>query len=157
MFENEIKLLALFFFFATLDDQKAIATASRAADMFYLRMKKSPNQNPKIALVSITKQVWDKSKSNFFRGQPHYSIESGWLLPEGLDLSAWKEFQKNAHEDELLALIWSKVLKIEEADISVALGITEGTLRYRIGRGLRKLGSMSQSPKSKLEIVRSNV
>ena len=157
MFENEIKSIALFFFFAVLDDKKAIHTSSRASDLFYLRMKKNPNQNPNVALVTVTRQAWDKSKNNFYRGRPQYSIESGWLIPTGLDMSPWKEFQKSSHEDELLAVIWSKILKIPEADISLALGITEGTLRYRIGRGLRKLGGMTHNFKKNLEVVRSHV
>jgi len=157
MFESEIKSIALFFFFALLDDKKALVTASRASDIFYLRMKKNPNQSPSVTLVAVTKQLWDKSKGNYFRGRPQYSVESGWLMPAGFDLSPWKEFQKTAHEDELLALIWSKVLKISDADISLALGITEGTFRYRVGRALRKLGGMTQNLKRSLEVVRSNV
>jgi len=65
-------------------------------------------------------------------------------VPEGLDLGPWREFQKSSSEDELLSVIWSKILKIDDDDISEGLGITQGTIRYRLGRALRKLGSMTQ-------------
>jgi len=153
MYENEVKLIALFFFFSVLDDKKAIAASSTAADIFYYRMKKKPDLNPQIALVSVTKLVWNRNKKKNLRGYPQYSTESGWLLPEGLDISPWKEFQKSAQEDELLAVIWSKILKINDEDISSALGIPEGTLRYRVGRALRKLGAMTQGQKQNINMV----
>jgi hypothetical protein len=78
------------------------------------------------------------------RGRPNTSVESGWLIPEGIDLGPWREFQKNASEDELLTVIWSKILKFSDLEISEGLGITQGTIRYRLGRALRKLGSMTQ-------------
>ncbi|MNT80198.1 hypothetical protein D3C72_2196280 [compost metagenome] len=71
-------------------------------------------------------------------------MESGWLIPEGVDLGPWREFQKTASEDELLTVIWSKILKLSDHEISEGLGITQGTIRYRLGRALRKLGSMTQ-------------
>jgi len=156
VFDNEIKALGLFFFLALLDEQRAIAAATKATDLYYHKMKTSPQSQPGVAVVLVSKQVWDKSRSNFMRGRPRYTPDSGWLFPEGLDLSPWKEFQKSAPEDELLVLIWSQVLKISEVDLSQALGITEGTIRYRVGRALRKMGSMAQaSGGRKTEVVRS--
>ena len=97
-----------------------------------------------VAVVAATKAVWSRYKARVIRGRPNTSVESGWLTPEGLDLGSWREFQKMASEDELLTVIWSKILKIDDLDISEGLGITQGTIRYRLGRALRKLGSMTQ-------------
>jgi len=156
MFDNEIKAIGLFFFLALLDENRALIASTKATDLFYRRMKKSPQTKPGIALVMVCRQMWEKSRGNLYRGRPRYNPDSGWLFPEGLDLSPWKEFQKSAPEDELLAMIWSQVLKISESDLSTALGITEGTIRYRVGRALRKMGSMTQSnPGRGLEVVRS--
>jgi len=105
----------------------------------------------------VTKKTWEKYSGRFVRGRPNYSLEAGWLLPEGLDLGPWKEFQKQAQEDELLCLIWSKILKIADEDISMGLGVSVGTLRYRVGRALRKLGTLSNPVSQKtLGIVKSN-
>ena len=144
MTENDVKSIALFFYFALLDDQKAIEAASQALALGRARKQRNPELKSSVALVAATKTVWDKFKARVARGRPNTTIESGWLIPDGVDLGPWREFQKSASEDELLTVIWSKILKIEDDDISEGLGITQGTIRYRLGRALRKLGSMTQ-------------
>jgi DNA-binding CsgD family transcriptional regulator len=155
MFEAEIRAISLFFFFALLDDERAVLAATKSTDLFFKKMRSSPAMNKNVAVVSITKQIWEKIRGNFFRGHPNLSSQSGWQPPTGSDLSPWKEFQKSVAEEELLALIWSRILKIKESEISEALGITEGTVRYRVGRGLRKLGGMTPSAIRKIEPVKS--
>ncbi|KYG66891.1 hypothetical protein AZI86_07625 [Bdellovibrio bacteriovorus] len=144
MTENDVKSIALFFYFALLDDQKAVEAASQALALGRARKQRNPELKNPVALVAATKAVWDKFKARVARGRPNTTIESGWLIPDGVDLGPWREFQKSASEDELLTVIWSKILKIEDDDISEGLGITQGTIRYRLGRALRKLGSMTQ-------------
>lgn len=144
MTEADLQSITLFFYFALLDDKKAIEASSKALALCRVRKTKNPNLKNAVAIVAITKSVWDKYKARVSRGRPNTTIESGWLIPEGLDLGPWREFQKLASEDELLTVIWSKILKIADDDISEGLGITQGTIRYRLGRALRKLGSMTQ-------------
>lgn len=144
MTEADVQSIALFFYFALLDDQKAIEASSQALGLGRARKQRNPNLKNSVAVVAATKSVWDKYKARVARGRPNTSVESGWLIPEGVDLGPWREFQKSASEDELLTVIWSKILKIEDDDISEGLGITQGTIRYRLGRALRKLGSMTQ-------------
>lgn len=145
MTEADIKSIALFFYFSFLDDQKAIEASSQALALGRVRKSKSPHLKNSVLIVAVTKTVWEKYKPRMTRGRPNTSVESGWVVPEGVDLGPWREFQKSSSEDELLSVIWSKILKIEDDDISEGLGITQGTIRYRLGRALRKLGSMTQS------------
>ncbi|MNJ93467.1 hypothetical protein D3C87_111490 [compost metagenome] len=144
MTEVDVKSIALFFYFAFLDDKKAIEASAHALAFSREKRKKNPELKNSVILVSATKVVWDKYKARVNRGRPNTSVESGWLVPESIDLGPWREFQKTASEDELLTVIWSKILKIDDLDISEGLGITQGTIRYRLGRALRKLGSMTQ-------------
>lgn len=144
MTESDVQAITLFFYFSLLDDKKAIEASSKALALCRARKTKNPHLKNSVVIVAATKSIWDKYKSRVSRGRPNTSVESGWLIPEGLDLGPWREFQKSASEDELLTVIWSKVLKIADDDISEGLGITQGTIRYRLGRALRKLGSMNQ-------------
>lgn len=143
MSEVEIRGITLFFFFALLDERRALDAASEALVLCRRKLSKNPELKPAVALVGATRVVWEKHSGRFVRGRPNFSAESGYLFPQGLDLGPWKEFQKSAQEDEFLSLIWSQVLKIGDEDISQGLGISVGTLRYRVGRALRKLGQMA--------------
>jgi len=105
-------------------------------------LKKSPDIRPAVLIVSSTKIVWEKYQGRIKRGRPNTSFESGWLIPENVDFGPWREFQKLSSEDELLTTIWSKILRFKDEEISEGLGITQGTIRFRLGRALRKLGGM---------------
>jgi hypothetical protein len=144
MTEISAESIALFFFFALLDDKKAIEASAQALALCRDKKQRNPDMKTDVALVSSTKFIWDRFKNRVARGRPNTSVESGWLIPEGADLGPWREFQKTASEDELLTVIWSKILKINDVEISEGLGITQGTIRYRLGRALRKLGTMTQ-------------
>ncbi len=149
MIQIDVRAITLFFFYATLDEKRAIEAASEAFEQARKKVSKNPQLKSEVVLVSVTKQVWENNSGRFLRGRPNYSSESGWLLPDKLDLGAWKEFQKVSQEDEFLCLIWSKILKISDEDISLGLGVSVGTLRYRIGRALRKLGALSNPVSTK--------
>lgn len=156
MSEIDVKSIALFFFFALLDERRAIDAAAEAYENCRHRLSKNPQLKSSVALVAATKQIWEKNSGRFVRGRPNYSSESGWLLPGNIDMGPWKEFQKSAQEDEFLCIIWSQILKLSDEDISMGLGISPGTLRYRTGRALRKLGAMTNpvTTKTSLNVVR---
>jgi Response regulator containing a CheY-like receiver domain and an HTH DNA-binding domain len=143
MSEADAQSIALFFYFAFLDDRRAVEASIQALAFCRDRKKKNPELPSSVAIVAATKTVWNRYKNRIARGRPNTSVESGWLIPEGVDLGPWREFQKTASEDELLTVIWSKILRFSDHEISEGLGITQGTIRYRLGRALRKLGSMT--------------
>ena len=144
MNESDVKAIGLFFYFAFLDDRRAIQASTQALRICSEKTKRNTNLKSNVAIVAATHTIWNKYKLRIIRGRPNTSSESGWLLPAGVDFGPWREFQKNATQDELLTVIWSKILKITDQEISEGLGITQGTIRYRLGRALRKLGSMTQ-------------
>lgn len=156
MSEIDVKSIALFFFFALLDERRAIDAAAEAYENCRRRLVKDPQLKSSVALVAATKHIWEKNSGRFVRGRPNYSSESGWLLPNNIDMGPWKEFQKSSQEDEFLCIIWSQILKLSDEDISLGLGISTGTLRYRTGRALRKLGAMTNpvTTKTSLGVVR---
>jgi len=137
------KSIALFFFFALMDEQRAIEATSKAIQNYRGRMAKHPEKKSAVTLVAATADVWRIEGSRVVRGRQNFAFGAGWSLPEGLDLGPWKEFQKTAQEDEFLALIWSQILKISDEDLATGLGISIGTLRYRLGKALRKLGALT--------------
>lgn len=155
MTDKDVKALALFFFYVVLDDRRALQLASTAADLLSQKLAKAPDSKNSIVLVIAAQAIWEKFRHRWARGRPHFSSDAGWLLPEDIDLSAWKEFQKTAPEDELLTLVWSKIVRISDEDISAALGLSQGTVRYRVGRALKKMGALVHSGgKRKFEVLR---
>lgn len=143
MTEADLRALALFFYFALLDDRKAIECSIEAFSLCQDRKKRNPKEKSSVIVVAATSKIWEDIYLKVQRGLPNTSVESGWVLPPELDLGPWREFQKNATKDELLVVIWSRVLNFSDQDIANGLGMTIGTIRYRMARAFRKLGTMT--------------
>lgn len=153
MSEKDIRLIALFFFFALLDNRRAVDLTTQAAAFCRRKKEKTPLIANNILIVMATKKFWEKSQKAHLRGLPYLTADGGWIVPEKVDLGPWREFQKNSTLDELLIVIWIKILELSFSEVSEALGVTEGTLRYRMARALRKLGAMTNLFSKKLEQV----
>lgn len=145
MDEAVVQAIALFFFFAFLDERRALEASTQAVSYFAAKKKKNPELSTNTLVVMSTLALWSKHHLKVYRGNPNLFTEGGWAVPTGLDLGPWREFQKKATHDELLIVIWSKVLGISDTDIAFGLGISEGTIRYRLAKALRKLGAMAQN------------
>ncbi|MCC7403363.1 MAG: hypothetical protein IT288_03110 [Bdellovibrionales bacterium] len=143
--EARIRLLALFFFFAALDERFAQSAAIKALRKCRQRVKSLGNRDEKwpAVIVDVTNSFFNKLKQSK-RLPAAISYEAGWILPEGVDLGPWMEFQKEADLDEFLAVLWSRVLGISDEAISEGLGVSAGTVRHRVGRGLHILGSVKR-------------
>ena len=142
--EAQLRAVALFFYFSLQDEKLARQASSKSISLLVSKLKTSGHSSEQLnpALVSITKKVWDSFKKSIRNTQSAVSYEGGWILPQGMDLGAWRKFRKESLEEEFLIVIWSSILKLSDEDISQGLGMTVGTVRHRVGRGLKRLGSM---------------
>lgn len=139
MSDSSIRAIVLFFFFATLDEKRSILASSETIELVNQKLLKNAELNPNVLIVAATYKFWKKHKKHIQRGRPQYGLDTGWEFPVDADLGPWKEFQKKAEEDELLAMIWSKILKLTDEEIALGLNSTEGTVRFRVGRAIRKI------------------
>lgn len=145
MTENDVRAIALFFFYALLDDQKAIEAGARALNLAKDIKRKNTNISTSLALITATDQVWKKEEAEARRQFAIRSLNKGWALPDGTDLSPWRDFHKQSTGDEISVVIWSKILGLPESEIALALELPEGTIRYRVNHALRKLGDLTSS------------
>ena len=129
--------VAIFFFYAFLDEALATKATLKAVGKF--QSVKSDQETDSL-IVYYTRLIWDQYRNKFVKGRLRLTANKGWLPPDGSELSSWKEFQKQAEDDEILAVIWSHILEIDDANVSRGLGVTKGTVRFRAARGLRRLG-----------------
>jgi hypothetical protein len=144
MTDAEVRAIALFFFFALLDEKKAIEAASIASDHCAKLMRNKKSASASQAIVISCFHTWKKLRRHLHRGRPTLAHELGWLTFQEANLGPWKEFQKTSPEDELITMIWSRVLKIPDRDIASALDLPEGTIRYRVGKALKRIGKSVQ-------------
>ncbi len=138
-----------FYYLAFLEDQKAVASALEAFRKYQAQIKKNKYEATDILFVRISYEIWKKFKSRVVRGNPteikKYGLGSS--ISHQISLSPWRDFIKKNKDSDLqrLILVWTLVLKIPESSVIEALKITQGTLRFRLGRGLIGLGESVKS------------
>jgi hypothetical protein len=134
--QAQISSLALFYYLTLIDERAALVATLRTWEQ--LKSKRSDwNRH----LVAATLDGFNR-----FRGLQKLKLASSERLSiqvSGVDLGPWKEFRKKAPPEEFLAVVWTQVLAIAPSDVAKALGITEGTLKYRLSKALRLLGELS--------------
>jgi len=143
--EAQIKSVALFYYFALLDDSLARYASEITLRKCKKQIEKSnvKRQNIPALIVEATNKNWEKFLNSKFRSHPGTATEDiSWRVSDKIDLGLWKEYVKKADSTEMLALVWSKVLGFDDEQIAEGLGVTEGTVRHRVGRALRDLGQL---------------
>ena len=147
MKEDQLKQILLFFFFVTLSEHRSKELAKDAWFWCLDKKKKSPDLNSdQIVLLSLDRS-WKELEKEPRAGISSYSADSGWLVPHTLNFEPWKEFQKNAASDELFITVVAQILKFSDTTIQKVLGLSEGTIRYRLAKTARKIGAAADLSK----------
>lgn len=144
MTEQDIRSIALFFFFALLDEERATVSATKTIALVRERKKRRPREETPVLIVTATDEILEKER----RENPvDWTVENirltsgaGWVLPSGLEMRSWKDFVQAAAVEESNAVVWSSILGYPDETIARGLRLPEGTVRYRLGRAFSKLG-----------------
>ncbi|MCB0393563.1 MAG: hypothetical protein KDD25_03350 [Bdellovibrionales bacterium] len=141
-----VRSILLFFYFVLMDEKQASQAAQKVVRGLRKHIKDGNfvKDDPEKLVVFVCNQVRKTYKDRKKLLWAKNSLESSWILPAGLDLGPWREFVSDENEEIVDAVVYSKILKFNENSIAHGLGVTVGTLRYRIGNGIRHLGTVVQ-------------
>ena len=147
--EAQMKSVALFFFYSCMDESEAFEATTKTIEKCRKRLSRGTVSNDDMAaiIVNYTYQAWKKWQASPSRAHLSVLPEVGWILAPNANFGAWQDFRKSADTDEFLAIVWSRLLKLTDEQIAKGLGVTVGTIRHRVGRGLRHLGRVRKGTK----------
>ena len=143
MSPSVIETVAKYFFFTALDERLSFTASLRV--LSELKAKNWINDNHRHHWIEILTKWKPRARSFAPRSWSESPIEKGFVFPPGFDLSLWISFQSAGDPKEVEAVLLSKVLGFSDEEIARGLNVTPGTVRYRIGRGLRHLGGYIES------------
>ncbi len=126
-----IKKITKFFYYTLLNENKIIEASSRAVTLF------EKNFN----LVQSLNEIWKLYKNDRHGGQTTNEMAEPIF---GVNLDQWTQFKKIALDEEVFitALV---LLDIDINEIATGLGLSKGTIIYRINRALIKLGNLLEN------------
>jgi hypothetical protein len=136
-----MRSVALFFFYAFMEESVATAATHRALRKIQKSLKKeSAFSSFQAATVYWTEKLWRKynKKAKFV----NLGLDRMFTLPKDMDLEPWRQLQKEVLPEERLAAIWSVVLQFSHLEIAEGLGVSAGTVQHRTGIALNKLSSI---------------
>ena len=148
MSDSFLKSMTLFFYYFFLDEGLTIKATKKFLKKQKTLLSKQPsNKNLSIpSLIALCLWVCQKYQKYRFK-KTFYFFKKGtqnhFMSP--VDLSPWQNFLKEAESDVVTVVIFSKILLFQEEDIAKGMKISLGTVRYRLGYGLRLLGGMYAS------------
>ncbi len=130
-----IDTVAKYFYFSSLDEQISFTASLKA--LTDLKHNDWLDFQHRARWVQVLSKWKPRLKS--MRGKAS-AVEKGFVLPKDFDLNSWTSFLAAGESTEVEAVLFSKILNFSEEEIADGLGVTTGTVRYRVGRGLRHLG-----------------
>jgi hypothetical protein len=157
--DEQARRIALFFLFSLVDEKVALQAAHKAAAQVKALSTPKPGSGPtppdnspqasNAAIIAILRKGFDQHRKLLPRNRPMIEPDSSWVLPthagkasdlKYIDIQGWFRFQKDSSYTEIVAVVLAKILGFDEYDIAEGLNISIGTVRYRIGKGVRQLG-----------------
>lgn len=137
--------MALYFYLASLNEKQSIENSIKASKIYQKRKKTEKNNfDAEIALIQICNSLLNEVSYSEKQRQLVIMNASTMSWPDHLDLTPWREFQKRSSLQERLTVLWVNVLEMSVEKIAKALNLSEGTVRYRLGKGLALLGQLNR-------------
>ncbi len=144
MNEQDVKSIALFFFFSSLDEKKSVELTRKSIKKINKLLAQDVTLKKEVTMIAVTYAIWTqatKSSKHVFGAVP--PSESAWKFPKGITLTAWKQFLKEELPQNIFVVIWTRILGFSEVAVSAGLSISQGTLQTRSAHALRRLGEYS--------------
>lgn len=138
MSSSLVETVAKYFFFTALDERVSFSASLRVLADLKAKNRLDPKHRDRWV------EALSKAKLRLPRTPPRNwsddSSQRAFHMDRQTDLSLWVSFQTSTDPEEVEAVLFSKILGFTDEEIASGLNITVGTVRYRVGRGLRRLG-----------------
>lgn len=131
------KKILVFFRLALMNPR----TAEEASQTAYDSLRKFAKVDPKaleIIFVRTTFDLYQKARAAAAKAR---RVGDHPFELSGIDLSPWRDFIRHAPEEEILSMIWVQILNLSTRSVGRGLGVSEGTIRHRVSRAIRKLST----------------
>ena len=138
-----IETVAKYFYFTSLNEQLTFAASFRVLNE--LKANGWIEDGHRDRWVALLTKWRSKMRKISPRDWAHYPEEKGFVPPDNFNTAAWSNFMANGEPSEVEAVLLSRILGFTDGEMASGLGVTVGTVRYRVGRGLRHLGGYLES------------
>lgn len=141
--DEQVRRIALFFLFSLMDEKTALHAAGRVIASVKAAYPAGKPQT--ISNSELIKSCWGQWPQHRKLARTHANSapipSSAWALPERADLGPWMKFHRSAADEEIVAVTLINILGFSENEVAHGLNVSVGTVRYRVGNAIRRLGA----------------
>ena len=141
--QSRVRDIGLFFLLGLMDERTALTAAGRVIAQLKAQYGDRFQSVPPVVVIRSCRASWKAFRRSVPRNQPVEIPQAAWVLPSSpreIDINAWGRYQKDASDDDVMALLFSHVLGFSDTDLAEGFQTSVGTIRYRLGKGVRQLG-----------------
>lgn len=141
--QSRVRDIGLFFLLGLMDERTALNAAGRVIAQLKAQHGERFHLVPPAILIRACRAAWKAFRKGVPRNQPIEIPQTAWVFPvtpQAVDITAWGRYQKDASDDDVMALLFSHVLGFSDTDLAEGFQTSVGTIRYRLGKGVRQLG-----------------
>ena len=135
--EALLEKVALFYYLHFLDEARALTEAAQTIKSLNRQIRQNAKNTSEI-IRHIEKSL-KKSKTNIKPSSLSFSV-GALVIPENWNWGPWFEFRKIVDDREFRTVLYAKILKFSDDAIAEGMDLPIGTVRYRVGHGLKTLG-----------------
>lgn len=146
MKREQTREIGLFFLLGLMEERVALSAASRAiaqlkAEFSEISRKDREHQPIAVgAIIRVCRESWKTHRKQIPRNQVNVPPSDAWVVPPKIDLTVWTRYQKDAPDEDIMTVLFSLVLGISDDDLAEGFQTSTGTIRYRLGKGVRQIG-----------------
>lgn len=132
-----------YFYFLTLDEPVAVQLAIKTIQNLKKKIKSQPQAKIECLLIA---ELSIQLRRPMHR---HFLLSSSlpkkrWKIKHPEVFSKWKEYFRHGDLDFSETLVLKYILKFSVADIAQAIGTPEGTIYFRLGKGLEAFSKLGR-------------
>jgi hypothetical protein len=140
MKQEQARDIGLFFLLGFMDERGGLAAASSAIAQIKAEESSPDESLPPSQFVNICHQTWKKHRGLTPRNQSFDGPQHSWIIPKEIDIGIWARYQKDAPDEDVMTILFSMVFALSDEELAEGLKTSLGTIRYRLGKGIRQLG-----------------
>jgi hypothetical protein len=142
--EEAFNNIVLYFYLVSLNDRKSLELSIKASQLYQIRHDdEGVKFDADLAIVEICTELLSKFQTH--AGTKLTVVNPTFLTwPDHLDFIPWREFYKRSSVQERIAVVWVDVLGVSITKLAQGLETSEGTIRYRLNKGLSLLGQLNR-------------
>lgn len=134
--------LVRFFLFYHLHEKTALQSAYEVLSSISKVNTPALTQDQQQALIVQAAESWLAKKRKVKQGTLVNVEDFRFESSQKIELGPWREFKRIAESEEFSAVLWTLILEFPARQVAAGLNTTEGTIKLRISRGLKKLGRL---------------